>query len=391
MKEHVIEYKSSLNNQYEMNSPTDYSHPMERISYFNIDEVSSIFLRALPNQDGIMRNDVFLEGLRTYLGLPSHVLTAFNDGCHYIGRNRLPVDGYGIAVRNAGLKNSDYHRAHYRLQSMVMDMFKISKIYAVQEPHNIFHGLVPPQYLKAYCHDQSRSDAIIPDIRTSNHPTSRPNRSIVELERIFEVKTVRVDTAMSKYHDGRPKKRGVEKRAKQSATSYIKHCGRLDQIYAPNNPSKPFTTAYQSYGNGGAEHIIVGHFGELNDEFKSLIHDSAQLAGLTGEAHNMTPLDQTHDGKPSTTHLLKRRFFTAIGCMGVRIQSELLLRRLQFIRNSPEAAYSAATAGARRSYNSEYGSSAFSDKENADSYSNFRSCPHSYSHKAQTFSLIIQT
>lgn len=151
---------------------------------------------------------------------------------------------------------------------------------------------------------------------------------------------------------------------------------------APNNSSKPFTIAYQSHGHGGPEHIILGNFGELNDEFIALIHDSAQLAGLTGEAYNMTPLDRTHDGKPSTTHLFKRRFFTAIGCMGVRIQSELLLPRLQFIHNSPKAAYSAVTVGVRRSYNSKYGSSTFSDKENADSYSNFRSCPHSYPHKA---------
>eukprot|EP00979_Chaetoceros_neogracilis_P008597 scaffold1908_cov192-Chaetoceros_neogracile.AAC.2 len=85
---------------------------MERLAWFSCDEFSAHFLRALPNQDGIMRNDVFMEGVRTFLGFKSHILETFADGNHFIGRSGNEVDGYGIAVKNANLLGGDYIRMH---------------------------------------------------------------------------------------------------------------------------------------------------------------------------------------------------------------------------------------------------------------------------------------
>ena len=48
---------------------------MERLAWFHIDEISAQFLRALPNQEGIMKTSVFnIEGVRTFLGIKSHIL-----------------------------------------------------------------------------------------------------------------------------------------------------------------------------------------------------------------------------------------------------------------------------------------------------------------------------
>jgi len=61
------------------------------------------------------------------------------------------------------LINGDYHRMHV---SLIIDMFKKSKIWAIREPQNMFHGLVPAEILKQYCDQHSIKELIIPDIIT---------------------------------------------------------------------------------------------------------------------------------------------------------------------------------------------------------------------------------
>jgi len=64
---------------------------MERLSWYNTDEISIQCLQALPNRDGILKNDVFIEAVRYILGLPSHILQPFADGYDFIGRNETTV------------------------------------------------------------------------------------------------------------------------------------------------------------------------------------------------------------------------------------------------------------------------------------------------------------
>ena len=102
--------------------------------------------------------------------LPSHILQPFADGHHFIGRNATMVDAHGIMVKNAMLINGDYHRMHASIQSLVIDMFKKAKIWAIREPQNMFHGLVPAGVLQQYCDQHSIKEFIIPDIMTYDHP-----------------------------------------------------------------------------------------------------------------------------------------------------------------------------------------------------------------------------
>jgi len=90
---------------------------MERLSWYNTDEISIQCLRVLPYGDGILRNDVFIEAVRCILGVPSHILQPFTAGHHFIGRNATLADASGIMVKNAMLINGDYHRMHASLQS----------------------------------------------------------------------------------------------------------------------------------------------------------------------------------------------------------------------------------------------------------------------------------
>ena len=58
--------------------------------------------------------------------------------------------------------------------------------------------------------------------------------------------------------------------------------------------------------------------------------------------------------------------------MARRTQTELMIRRVQFIRTTKEAATQAACAGNTRGYHSEYGNSWFNNREKDDANSMFR-------------------
>ena len=352
---------------------------MERLAWYNHDEFSQQFLRALPNTDGIMNNKVFMEAMRNYLGLPRFILQGFADGNHFIGRNKVMVDPFGISVKNAMLLQGDYIRMHGIIQTMVMDMLRKAKVWAIKEPHHMFHGIVPREYLQRYCEEQrTTKDFIIPDIMTQDHPCIQRNGKYVKQTRIYEIKTMRVDSRKTIYNPRNPKLKAVEKRENSSSKSYLNRCKKLDDTLAPGDDSKPFTSAYKSYGNGGADHLIVGNFGELKKGFKQFINETAILAGGQCGTANMTPANWSDIGSNDAVRLIKKRFKMALGCAAVRLQSDLLIRRIQFIRSTRNAAHAAACAGPQKGYYHEYGNSWFNNNENEDAYNMFRSYNNEY-------------
>ena len=88
----------------------------------------------------------------------------------------MVVDPYGISVKNAMLLQGDYIRMHGMIQTMIMDMLKKAKVWAVREPQHMFHGLVSTEYLRRYCKEQRTTKGfIIPDIMTQDHPYRQRN------------------------------------------------------------------------------------------------------------------------------------------------------------------------------------------------------------------------
>jgi len=72
------------------------------------------------------------------------------------------------------------------------------------------------------------------------------------------------------------------------------------------------------------------------------------------------------------------KFKGALGCMAIRTQTELMIRRVQFIRKTNEAATQVACAGNARGYHSKYGNSWFNNRENDDAYYMSRSYNNCY-------------
>jgi len=68
----------------------------------------------------------------------------------------------------------------------------------------------------------------------------------------------------------------------------------------------------------------------------------------------------------------------SLGCAAVRLQCELLIRRVQFIRSTRNGAHAAAYAGPPRGYFHEYGNSWFNNRENDDAHNMFRSYNNEY-------------
>jgi len=54
--------------------------------------------------------------------------------------------------------------------------------------------------------------------------------------------------------------------------------------------------------------------------------------------------------------------------MAIGTQTELMIRRVLFIRRTKDAATQAVCAGNTRGYHSEYGNSWFNNRENDDAY-----------------------
>ena len=350
---------------------------MERFSWYKMDQISIQCLRSLPNRDGIFKNDIFIEAVFCILALPSHILQTYADGHHFVGRNTTVVDAHGIMVNNAIAINDYYHRMHASIQSLIDDMFKKAKIWEIREPQNMFHGLVLAEILKKeYCDQHSIKEFIIPDIMTYDHPHRERSGRVILHRRIFEVKTIRVDTRMNKYNPRNPNRRAVEKRVAEIEAQYKKRATKLDVTFAAGINSNPFLSAFKSYGMNGIDSLVVGHFGEVNKRFL------AKVAADSQEAGNITLAIYTDHKRKGAYALFKIRFKVALGCMAIRTRTELMIRQVQFIRRTKEAATQAACAGNTRGCHLEYGNSWFNNRENDYAYYMFRSyinCYYSFS------------
>jgi len=103
-----------------------------------------------------------------------------------------------------------------------------------------------------------------------------------------------------------------------------------------------------------------------------------KVAVESQEAGNITPASSTDHKRKGAFALFKKRLKVVLGCMAIRTQTELMIRRVQFTRRTKEAATQAACAGNTRGYHSEYGNSWFNNRENDDANYMFRSYKNRY-------------
>ncbi len=159
---------------------------------------------------------------------------------------------------------------------------------------------------------------------------------------------MRLDSRMNKYNPCNPSRRALEKRVAEIEAHYTKRAKKLDITFAAGNNSNPFLSAYKSYGMNGIDSLVVGHFGGVNKGSKQMICSLANVAADSQEAGNITPASSADHKRKGAYALFKKRFKLALGCMAIRTQTEQMIRWVQFIRRTKEAATQAACAGKPR-------------------------------------------
>ena len=185
---------------------------------------------------------------------------------------------------------------------MIVHMLKKATEWAVREPQHMFHGLVPTEYLRRYCEEQQTTkDFIIPDIMTQDYHYRQRNGRY-EQKRIFEIKTMRVDSCRTMYCPGNPQLRAVEKRTNLSMKSYLNRCKKLDEKL------RPTTTRDRSHQHTSLTAMVVlstWWWVTLANSIRAL---SCSLpVGSQSETGKMTPANSTDVGEKDAVKLIKKR------------------------------------------------------------------------------------
>ena len=81
---------------------------------------------------------------------------------------------------------------------------------------------------------------------TYDHPHRERSGRVTLQRRIFEVKTMRVNSRINEYNPRNPNRRAVEKRVAEIEAHYTRRAKKLDVTFAAGNNSNPFLSAYKS-------------------------------------------------------------------------------------------------------------------------------------------------
>ena len=117
----------------------------------------------------------------------------------------------------------------------------------------------------------------------------------------------------------------MESRATGIRSEYVRKVKRIDQIFAPNvvgndndGISGPFQNAYNMYNTfcrGGVIPLVIGAYGETNEDFQEMLKVCARMAVARGDAACNSPIFETEvkGGAYSVTlHLCRRAIAGAI-------------------------------------------------------------------------------
>jgi hypothetical protein len=103
--------------------------------------------------------------------------------------------------------------------------------------------------------------------------------------------------------------------------------------------SNPFETAQGRFLTGQVIPLVVGAFGDVNEELEKVLKQVAKAAAAGTEGLTISPLINT-DRKGGAFQIMHQQFRRAIGCATVRGQAKLTLGRLHYVRATREEAAS---------------------------------------------------
>ena len=185
---------------------------------------------------------------------------------------------------------------------------------------------------------------MVPDIIAYNWPSSdrprRAGRNCSTAPAIFEMKTI--SACPTRYDRARTK--AVESRATGIRSEYVRKVKRIDQVFAPgvvgdgnDGVSGPFENAYSTFCKGGVIPLVIGAYGETNEDFQDVLKVCARMAVARGDAVYNSPVFETEvkGGAYSVTLHLYRRAIAGAIARGLSLHKR---SRLHFVRGSRDEA-----------------------------------------------------
>ena len=156
---------------------------------------------------------------------------------------------------------------------------------------------------------------------------------------LAEVKTMQ--PGKGRYEKGNSQdNKPVDQRGKQVRKNYKDRTAKLDRNYASdevgtrtNGQVGPFEAALGEFYTENVFPIIIGAFGEVNEDANKLIKKLARLTAKTDFGKSMSPL-VSHSRKGGAFPIMQSQFRRALGCMIARGQAQHLLKRRHYARPS---------------------------------------------------------
>ena len=140
---------------------------------------------------------------------------------------------------------------------------------------------------------------------------------------IAEVKTMQPGKNAYKKGNSQDNK-PVDQRGKVVRKNYKERAAKLDRKLATedvgtrtNGQVGPFEAALGEFYTGNAYPIIIGAFGEVNEDANKLIKKLARLTAKTDFGKSMSPL-VSHSRKGGAFPIMQSQFRRALGCMIAR-------------------------------------------------------------------------
>ena len=238
------------------------------------------------------------------------------------------------------------------MKTLIITFLRLAGVEADEESALWMLGKVRDPYMKRYidailqarAQDKKNPEGtIIADIVARDLPTEKQASNDSghggRSDMIAEVKTMQ--PGKNAYEKGNSQdNKPVNQRAKRVTKDYRNRAAKLDRKLAPdevgtrtNGQVGPFEAALGEFYTGNVFPIVVGAFGEVNEDANKLIKKLARLTAKTDFGKSMSPL-VSHSRKGGAFPIMQSQFLRALGCLTARRQAQHLLKRRHDARPS---------------------------------------------------------
>ena len=276
------------------------------------------FCMAAKAQYGLSGAE-FSEAAATLLCLPS---PACASRLGEVVRGRKRIDLFGDSVRSATLPGDGYRKRHDAAKDLLFKQLVSAGMNVQCEVFNLFSREIPQDGLARIERGRTRQ-SMVPDFKISTQEGDR------EVPALYEMKVL--SSCRTRYpRNPRPEARAVDRRAELLQGEYVKKARTVDQKYGGADVGETGGVERKLLSFPRVRGLILGAWGEINDEFQELLQHISQSrlrqmehqpGGRRGRAAQSSETQQLANITAQTRQQLS--------LVAVRGQARLLLDRLE--------------------------------------------------------------